>query len=102
MTVLLAIVMVAALGTWIPLAQLLPGTPERSRVLYVAVGNVLFAAIALLAGGNGLALGWRGFWLPLAGGVVWAAGNYCVLRASTTIGLARAGGAWAPLHIVGA
>ena len=100
MTVLLAFVMVAALGTWIPLAQLLPGTPERSRVFYVAVGNVVFAGIALLASGASLVFGWRGFWLPLAGGVVWTAGNYCVFRASAAIGLARAAGTWTPLNIV--
>ena len=100
MTVLLALVLVAALGTWIPLAQLLPGTPGRSRVFYVAVGNVVFAGIALLAGGAGLVFGWRGFWLPLAGGVVWTAGNYCVFKASETIGLARAAGTWTPLNIV--
>ena len=100
MTVLLAFVMVAALGTWIPLAQFLPGTPERSRVFYVAVGNVVFAGIALLASGAGLVFGWRGFWLPLAGGVVWTAGNYCVFRAVGTFGLARAAGTWTPLNIV--
>ena len=99
MTVLLAFVLVAALGTWIPLAQLLPGTPRRSRVFYVAVGNAVFAGIALLVGG-GLVFGWRGFWLPLAGGVVWTAGNYCVFKASATIGLARAAGTWTPLNIV--
>ena len=100
MTVLLAFVLVAALGTWIPLAQLLPGTPGRSRVFYVAVGNVVFAGMALLAGGADLVFGWRGFWLPLAGGVVWTAGNYCVFKASETIGLARAAGTWTPLNIV--
>jgi glucose uptake protein GlcU len=100
MTVLLAFVLVAALGTWIPLAQLLPGTPQRSRVFYVAVGNAVFAGIALLAGGADLAFGWRGFWLPLAGGVVWTAGSYCVFKASETIGLARAAGTWTPLNIV--
>jgi len=100
MTVLLAFVLVAALGTWIPLAQLLPGTPGRSRVFYVAVGNAVFAGIALLAGGGGLVFRWRGFWLPLAGGVVWTAGNYCVFKASETIGLARAAGTWTPLNIV--
>ena len=100
MTVLLAFVMVAALGTWIPLAQLLPGTPGRSRVFYVAVGNAVFAGIALLASSAGLVFGWRGFWLPLAGGVVWTAGNYCVFKASETIGLARAAGTWTPLNIV--
>jgi glucose uptake protein len=66
----------------------------------VAVGNAVFAGIALLAGGGGLVFGWRGFWLPLAGGVVWTAGNYCVFKASETIGLARAAGTWTPLNIV--
>jgi glucose uptake protein len=100
MTVLLALLMVAAFGTWIPLAQLLPGTPGRSRVFYAAVGNVAFTGLALLAGGAHLVFSWRGFWLPLLGGVVWAAGNYCVFKASETIGLARAAGTWTPLNIV--
>jgi glucose uptake protein len=100
MTVLLALVTVAALGTWIPLAQLLPGTSERSRVFYAAVGNVVFAGLALLVSGADLTFGWRRFWLPLAGGVVWTAGNYCVFKASKTIGLARAAGTWTPLNIV--
>jgi glucose uptake protein len=100
MTVLFAVVMVAALGTWIPLAQLLPGTPERSRIFYVALGNVVFAGIALLASGAALVFDWRSFWLPLAGGAVWTAGNYCVFQASRMIGLARAAGTWTPLNIV--
>jgi glucose uptake protein GlcU len=100
MTALLAVVTVAALGTWIPLAQLLPGTPERSRIFYVAVGNVVFAGLALLTSGADMVFDWRSFWLPLVGGVVWTAGNYCVFRASATIGLARAAGTWTPLNIV--
>ena len=100
MTMLLALVTVAAFGTWIPLAQLLPGVPQRSRIFYVAVGNLVVAAIALLAGGVRLELGWRGFWLPLAGGAVWTAGNYCAFRAAETIGLARAAGTWTPLNII--
>lgn len=100
MTVLLAIMMVVALGTWIPLAQLSPGVPERTRIFWVAIGNVVLAGAALLVSGGGLQLGWRTFWLPLLGGVVWAAGNYCVLRASSLIGLARAAGTWTPLNIV--
>lgn len=100
MTMLLAFVTVAAFGTWIPLAQLLPGVPQRSRIFYVAVGNLVVAAIALLAGGGRLELGWRGFWLPLAGGAVWTAGNYSAFRASETIGLARAAGTWTPLNII--
>jgi glucose uptake protein len=100
MTALLALVTVAAFGTWIPLAQLLPGVPQRSRIFYVAVGNLVVAAIALLAGGGHLELGWRGFWLPLAGGAVWTAGNYSAFRGAETIGLARAAGTWTPLNII--
>ena len=100
MTTLLAFVTVTAFGTWIPLAQLLPGVPQRSRIFYVAVGYLAVAAIALLAGGGRLELGWRGFWLPLAGGAVWTAGNYCAFRAAETIGLARAAGTWTPLNII--
>jgi glucose uptake protein len=45
-------------------------------------------------------MGWRAFWLPIAGGVVWAAGSTFAFRASQLIGLARAGGSWTPLNIV--
>ncbi len=100
MIALLAFVTVAAFGTWIPLAQLLPGVPQRSRIFYVTVGNVVFAGIVLLADGGHLVLGWRGFWLPLAGGVVWTAGSYAAFRASETIGIARAAGTWTPLNII--
>jgi glucose uptake protein len=53
-----------------------------------------------LAGGGHLVLGWRGFWLPLAGGVVWTAGSYSAFRASETTGIARAAGTWTPLNII--
>jgi hypothetical protein len=42
-TALLALVTVAAFGTWIPLAQMLPVVPQRSRTFYATVGNVIFA-----------------------------------------------------------
>jgi glucose uptake protein len=99
-TALLAFVTVAAFGTWIPLAQMLPGVPPRTRTLYATVGNVIVAGIALLAGGGHLEFGWRGFWLPLAGGVVWTAGNYSAFRASELAGIARAAGTWTPLNII--
>ena len=99
-TALLAFVTVALFGSWIPLAQLLPGVPQRYRTLYATIGNVVVAGIALLAGGGHLEFGWRGFWLPLAGGVVWTAGNYSAFRASEIAGIARAAGTWTPLNII--
>jgi glucose uptake protein len=82
------------------MAQVMPGVPQRSRTFYATVGNVVLAGGALLAGGGHLSLGWRGFWLPLMGGLVWTGGNYSAFRASELIGLARAAGSWTPLNIL--
>jgi glucose uptake protein len=100
MTALLALVTVVSWGTWIPLAQAVPGVPQRSRTFYVTVGNAVFAAVALVAGGGHLSFAWRGFWLPFFGGLVWTAGNHSAFRASEAIGLARAAGSWTPLNII--
>jgi glucose uptake protein len=97
---LLSLITVVSWGTWIPLAQAVRGVPQRTRTLYVTVGNVVFAGAALAAAGGQLAWGWRGFWLPVVGGVVWTSGNYSAFRASEAIGLARAAGSWAPLNII--
>jgi glucose uptake protein GlcU len=99
-TALLALITVVAWGTWIPLAQAAPGVPQRTRTFHVSVGNAIFATMALLIGGGHLSFGWREFWLPLAGGVVWTIGGYSAFRASERIGLARAAGCWTPLNIV--
>jgi glucose uptake protein len=99
-TALLALITVATWGTWIPLAQVAHGVPQRSRTFYATVGNFAFATIALLASGGHLSFGWRDFWLPLAGGMVWTVGNYSAFRASEAIGLARAAGCWTPLNII--
>lgn len=97
---LLSLITVLAWGTWIPVAQAVPGVPQRTRTLYVTVGNVMFAGAVLAIVGGHLAFGWRTFWLPLAGGIVWTLGNYCAFQASEAIGLARAAGSWTPLNII--
>ena len=101
-TLLLSLTIVLAWGSWIPLAQLIPGARQSTRNLYVTGGNVVFATIALFVGGSAgqVGLGWRDFWLPLAGGVVWTAGSFCAFRATESIGLARAAGTWTPLNII--
>jgi glucose uptake protein len=100
MTLLLSLVTVLAWGSWIPVAQVVPGIPPRSRTFYATVGNILLASVALVAGGGHVSLDWKDFWLPMAGGVVWTGGNYAAFRASESIGLARAAGSWTPLNIV--
>lgn len=100
MIAFLSLITVVSWGTWIPLAQAVPGVPQRTRTLCVTAGNVLFAAAALTVAGGHLGWGWRSFWLPVAGGVVWTSGNYAAFRASEAIGLARAAGSWTPLNII--
>jgi glucose uptake protein GlcU len=96
----LSLITVVSWGTWIPVAQAVPGVPQRTRTLYVTIGNVAFAGAVLAVVGGHLAWGWRSFWLPLIGGIVWTSGNYSAFRATEAIGLARAAGSWAPLNIV--
>ena len=76
------------------------GVPQRSRVFYVALGNAAFAFSAFVVGGGHLSLGWRAFWLPFVGGLVWIGGNFSAFRATETVGLARASGSWTPLNII--
>jgi glucose uptake protein GlcU len=97
---LLSLITVVSWGTWIPLAQAAHGVPQRTRIFYVTVGNVMFAGAAFVVAGGHLAWGWRTFWLPVAGGVVWTLGNYSAFRAAEAIGLARAAGSWTPLNII--
>jgi glucose uptake protein len=100
MTALLALLTVATWGVWIPLAQIVPGISQHTRTFYVTLGNLAFASGALLVGGGHLDFGWRTFWLPLAGGVLWTAGNFSAFRATESIGLARAAGTWTPLNVI--
>jgi glucose uptake protein len=101
-SVLLSFIIVLAWGSWIPVAQAVPGLRQPTRTLYATVGNLVFAAIALVVGGSAgqLTPGWKEFWLPLAGGLVWTAGSVCAFRATELIGLARASGTWTPLNII--
>ena len=100
MTALLGLVTVATWGVWIPMAEIVPGIPQRTRTFYVTVGNLAFATLALLIGGGHIDFGGRTFWLPLAGGVLWTAGNFSAFRATETIGLARAAGTWTALNVI--
>ena len=100
MTAVLALLMVACFGTWIPLSQSVRGASQQTRIVYVAIGNMVVASVALAVGGAHLTAGWRALWLPFAGGVAWTVGVYAAFRATELTGLARAAGTWTPLNIV--
>jgi len=100
MTLLLSVVLVLAWGAWMPIAQAVRGVPQAARTFYATVGNLALAGAVLLIGGGHLELGFRQFWLPFLGGLVWTVATYSALRSSEGIGLARAAGSWTPVNIV--
>jgi glucose uptake protein len=90
---------VLAWGTWLAPSQDVPLKNQQIRVFYVALANLLLAfVISLFHGLHGLTS--AVFWLPFAGGVIWAASGLCAFTASTKLGMAKAFGIWAPLNII--
>ena len=97
---LLAFVTVAAFGTWIPLAQMLPGVPQRSRTLRDR--RQCYLRRDRSAGGRRLPGPWLAGLLVAAGRRRGTARRQLLrLRASEAIGIARAAGTWTPAaHLI--
>lgn len=99
MGILAAFVTVLAWGTWLAPSQNVPLRRQEIRTFYVATANLVIALVVAL---------WRGplvpeggaFWLPFAGGLVWAVSGLCAFTATANLGIAKAFGIWAPLNIV--
>jgi glucose uptake protein len=99
MGLLFAIVTVLAWGTWLAPSQNVALRSQQVRTFHVALANLVLATVvAALHGFGGLTT--AGFWLPFAGGLVWAVAGLCAFIASANLGMARAFGLWAPLNIL--
>jgi glucose uptake protein len=97
--ILYAIITVLAWGTWLAPSQRVPLRSAQVRTFYVASINFLVAlAISCFRGFGNITL--TEFWLPLAGGLIWAASGVCAFAAAARIGIAKAFGIWAPLNII--
>jgi glucose uptake protein len=102
--VLTAAVTVLAWGTWIGLAESVRSITVATRTFHVTIGNAVLAAgvaIGLSLTGH-TQLRWGDLALPFAGGLVWAAGNYCAFRSTKDLGIARAAGIWTSVNILAA
>jgi glucose uptake protein len=94
-----ALVTVIAWGTWIPLSQTVPFKNQQIKMFYVGAANLALAfLVALVMGGGRIEL--VDFWLPFAGGLIWAVSGLCAFIAADKIGVARAVGIWSPLNII--
>jgi glucose uptake protein len=72
---------------------------QQIKTFYVAAANLLLATIVAL--GQGFeGLSWPVFWLPFAGGLVWAVSGFLAFTATKRLGMARAFGIWAPVNVV--
>ena len=96
---LFALLCILAWGIWIAPAQGIPVKSPRTRTFYVGLANLGVASIAFFIQGSPLPTG-APFWLPFAGGVLWAVASYFAFLGTENIGMAKATGVWAPLNII--
>jgi glucose uptake protein len=98
-TFLLATITVLAWGTWLAPSEKVVLPNPQTRGFYVALGNLVLAAIALFVTGPGR-LTADLFLYPFIGGVIWSIAGWMAFTATSRIGMAKAMGTWAPLNIV--
>ena len=94
-----AIITVIAWGVWLTPSEKVKLPNPQTRSFYVALGNLILATIALLIVGAEK-LTFELFLLPFLGGLIWAIAGMCAFYATSTIGMAKAIGTWAPLNII--
>lgn len=94
-----AIVTVLAWGLWIAPSQTIPFKGQQTRTFYVTLAVLLMAIVGALAQGVG-ELTAAQFWLPFAGGIIWALSGWAAFLGTSNLGMAKAFGIWAPLNII--
>jgi len=99
MTVFYALVTVLAWGTWLAPSQNIKFKNSHIRTFYISAANLILTFVVLMSRGTGKMTA-EAFWLPFAGGLIWAVSGYCAFMATEKIGMARAMGVWAPLNII--
>jgi len=100
--VAVAVVTVVAWGSWIGLADSARSATVAGRTLRATIGNAGLAVavtVTLTIIGHPFPhpgdLAW-----PFAGGLLWAAGNFCAFRSTAGLGIARAAGIWTSVNIL--
>lgn len=96
---LYAAVTVLAWGTWLAPSQNIAFRNQQIKTFYVAAANLALSALVILFQG-GSELTWEVFWLPFAGGLVWAVSGFLAFTATDRLGMARAFGIWTPVNVV--
>lgn len=96
---LYAFITVIAWGVWLTPSEKVALPNPQTRSFFVALGNLILATFALfIVGVEKLSMDL--FLLPFLGGLIWAIAGMCAFYATSTIGMAKAIGTWAPLNII--
>lgn len=95
-----ALVTVMAWGSWLVPSQGVRFPNEQAKTFYVALASLLIVIPVVFARGEFGQLAGIAAWVPVLGGLIWAASAYCAFVGCRHIGIAKAFGIWAPLNIV--
>ncbi len=94
-----SLVTVVAWGIWLAPLEVAGRSDERTRTLFITLGNLVVAVVvASLRGFAGLT--WPEFWPAALGGLVWAWSGVAAVAAVQRLGIAMAMGIWSPLNIL--
>lgn len=99
MILLLSLTVIFSWGTWIAFSQSVPFKSNFIKTFYISLSFLIMATVILLFQGAG-SMTRELFLLPFTGGVLWTLGGATAFTGTEKIGLARAGGIWAPINII--
>jgi glucose uptake protein len=94
-----AAITVLAWGLWLTPSQNVPLRGQQTRTFYVTLTVLLLALVGALVQGLPSFTAAQ-FWLPFAGGLIWAVSGWSAFVGTSTLGMAKAFGIWAPLNII--
>lgn len=99
MDIVYAVVTVLAWGTWLAPSQRIRFRNHHIKTFYITAANLMLTMLVVMSQGIRGVTG-EVFWLPFAGGIVWAVSGYCAFHATEKMGMAKAVGVWTPLNII--
>lgn len=99
MTLILGLVVIFAWGTWLAFSHNVSYKSNFVKTFYISLSFLILATIIMLIQGvNPFTKSI--FFFPFLGGIIWTLGGASAFNGTSKIGIARAGGIWAPINII--
>jgi glucose uptake protein len=93
-----SLILILSWGSWVAMSQGIKYRNNHIRTLYIGLANLLFITAIHFITDQAITFGSH-FWPCFFGGVLWSISGFFAFSASDKIGIAKAGGIWAPLNI---